>query len=90
MSSEEKRCSLTELLERDCHHCRTPVAEAVPLVPVVPHFAPNFHRADKSGPWFPAGYGGECSECGSHFEENDVIQADGSGGWRARECCGGG
>ncbi|MGP4092981.1 hypothetical protein [Nonomuraea sp. KM90] len=39
------------------------------------------------GPWFHAGYPGECA-CGASFDEGDQIRADGEGGWVA-ECCGG-
>lgn len=38
------------------------------------------------GPWFTAGYGGACSDCGEPFEEGDEIRADGWGSWEGREC----
>lgn len=40
---------------------------------------------DGPGPWFMAGYGGECDSCGADYDAGDEIRADGSGGW---ECCG--
>lgn len=38
------------------------------------------------GSWFPAQFPGECAGCGSDFDEDDDIRADGSGGWEGR-CC---
>ena len=43
---------------------------------------------EKTPPWFPAKYDGNCESCGSDFGEGEDIRADGSGGWEARECCG--
>jgi hypothetical protein len=40
------------------------------------------------GPWFPAGYDGECGTCGAFFFAGDIIRADGDGGWEGQECCG--
>lgn len=31
---------------------------------------------------------GECSSCGSPFQDGDEIYRDGSGGWAAVACCG--
>lgn len=39
---------------------------------------------DGPGPWFRAGYDGECDSCGADYDAGDEIRADGSGGW---ECC---
>lgn len=40
----------------------------------------------RRGPWFPAGYGGECSGCGGEICEGDPIRADGKGGWLDEDC----
>lgn len=40
------------------------------------------------GPWFPAAYPGGCETCGQAFHPGEMIRADGSGGWEAKECCG--
>lgn len=40
------------------------------------------------GPYFPAGYPGDCSECAADFGPGDEIRADGEGGWQGRICCG--
>lgn len=38
------------------------------------------------GPWFRAGYEGECSECPADIVEGDQIRADGEGGWLCEAC----
>lgn len=40
------------------------------------------------GPWFPAGYEGECSGCFAEIGIGDIIRADGDGGWERQEYCG--
>lgn len=42
---------------------------------------------DGPGPWFNAGYGGDCSACGAPFDEGDTIRADGGGDWEGYDCC---
>jgi hypothetical protein len=46
------------------------------------------HEPDspRRGPWFAAGYGGECSGCGEEILEGDQIRADGEGGWLDEDC----
>ena len=43
-------------------------------------------EAARKGPWFTAGYSGECDGCGDRIEEGDRIRADGMGGWVCEEC----
>lgn len=38
------------------------------------------------GPWFPARYDGECSDCGEVFKAETVIRSDGDDGWLCGEC----
>lgn len=38
------------------------------------------------GPWFVAGYDGDCSRCGDPFTEGDTIRADGAGDWECSTC----
>jgi hypothetical protein len=38
------------------------------------------------GPWFDAGYGGECDGCGDDIASGDRIRADGEGGWLCSIC----
>lgn len=40
------------------------------------------------GPWFEAGYEGDCSGCFAEIAIGDIIRADGEGGWQRQECCG--
>jgi hypothetical protein len=69
--SDGERCLVTELLPRDCAHCRAAAA---------PRPAPR-RPDDETGPWFHARYPGTCSRTGDHFDEGDLIRADGEGGW---------
>lgn len=41
---------------------------------------------DLPGPFFEAGYPGECSRGGERFEEGEMIRADGDGGYECHEC----
>lgn len=43
--------------------------------------------SDGPGPWFTAGYGGDCSACDAPFDEGDTIRADGQGAWEGFDCC---
>lgn len=91
--SGEERCELTELIKSQCEHC-VAAARVKPVDPDAVTATFNFRSPasrfleNSSGPWFPANYQGECSECGLHFYEGEIIQADGAGGWRLKECCG--
>lgn len=40
------------------------------------------------GPWFAASFDSEagCAGCGSDIYEDDMIRADGTGGWLCEEC----
>lgn len=38
------------------------------------------------GPWFIAGYDGECDRGDHEIDEGDEIRADGEGGWECRLC----
>lgn len=38
------------------------------------------------GPWFEAGFSGECSRGGEEIEPGQDIRADGYGGWECRSC----
>lgn len=40
----------------------------------------------EKGPWFIAGFDGECDSCGSFVTEGDELRADGEGGWEGK-CC---
>lgn len=75
-----ERCERTELLQRDCAHCR-----GLPdLVPA----AKATRRGDGAwGPFFRAQFPGRCSYCDTPFAVGDRIRADGEGGFLA-ECCG--
>lgn len=42
---------------------------------------------NRFGPWFAAGYEGSCAECGEDIVVDDMIRADGEGGYLC-ECCG--
>lgn len=41
---------------------------------------------DGPGPWFMAGFDGECSRGCGGISEGDTIRADGDGGWECRDC----
>lgn len=72
------RCDLTELYVDECAHCRPPADPAADFL--------NGPQTEM-GPWFPAAHPGGCNQCGTRFEQDDQIRADGEGGWVA-ECCG--
>lgn len=39
------------------------------------------------GPWFTAVFdSGSCADCGEDICEDDLIRADGYGGWLCEEC----
>lgn len=76
MTASGIRCEQTELFVDQCAHCRN-----------VPDLARERPKRPRPGPWFAAGYLGNCSECDIRFEEGDQIRADGAGGWLP-ECCG--
>lgn len=38
------------------------------------------------GPWFVAGFNGECSLEGHSFDEGDIIRADGEGEYECKVC----
>lgn len=76
------RC-VHDLEPGNCADCR-PWHGALPL-PLATSGRPG---SRDPGPWFPAGYGGDCSGCGQDIEPGDEIRADGSGGWERRDCCG--
>ena len=68
------RCEVTELEVSGCAHCR----KAVDL-PV--------ERRILGRP-FASWYGGRCSDCDERFSVDDLIRADGEGGYIG-PCCGG-
>ena len=69
---------------------RRHLAEQPRPEPAVDPFASGSDDAARSGPgpWFYASYDGDCTTCGSPYEEGDFIRADGDGGWEAQDCCG--
>lgn len=70
-----ERCERTELFVDQCAHCRgVPPPETLELNPYT------------FGPWFPARYDGECTECGVDFAAGDEIRSDGFGGWLCGDC----
>jgi hypothetical protein len=38
------------------------------------------------GPWFEAGFSGECSRGGEEINPGDTIRADGYGEWECQSC----
>ena len=43
-------------------------------------------RVTCPGPWFAAAYHGACSDCGEDISPDDVIRADGDGGYLCEDC----
>lgn len=81
MTSAEERCAFSDLLKSQCAHCRPPVLpeKPSPLESVL------------WGPWFTAGYDGDCdggfdSQCSGQITEGDTIRADGEGGYLCQSC----
>jgi hypothetical protein len=59
-ANREPRCEKTEMLVRDCSHCRG---------------HDDFHEGDwPADPPFPARYGGRCERCDHGFAEGDSIR----------------
>lgn len=68
-----ERCERTDLLVRDCAHCKK-LPDPERVKPAV-------------GDWFDARFPGRCSRCQTDFDPGDEIRADGEGGYLAA-CCG--
>jgi hypothetical protein len=70
----EERCENTDLLVRECAHCK-------PRASLPPRDTSLFGR------WFEAGHDSDCDgECGGEIEAGDMIRSDGEGGWLCTSC----
>ena len=72
------RC-IHELPHDQCDYCQP---KPDPVDPFDPFSGPTIPLL---GPWFVAGFAGECSECGDEFDAGCMIRADGTGGY-VSEC----
>lgn len=74
----EARCTVTDLIESQCAHCRpAPARDAL---------SDFLTQPSQLGPWFFASYPGACTECGCKFDAGDMIRAAVDSGYIA-DCC---
>lgn len=78
----EQRCTCCDLLVSMCAKRRPPKGVVLPPANM---FTRLLARSD-FGVWFRAQYPGFCERCGTAFDVDDEIRADGSSGWEGR-CC---
>jgi hypothetical protein len=70
----EERCEKTDLLVRECAHCKPPA-------PAPPRDTSLF------GTWFDARFESDCDgSCGGVIEEGEPCRSDGEGGWLCVIC----
>jgi len=84
-AGDEQRCALTDLLVRDCGHCRGIAAEPDTPASARPWTWPD---AALTGPATTARFSGWCAGCDDPIEPGQQIHSDGHGGWVCAGCAG--